>query len=61
MIRYGLVTLNVALFVTLMLNTSPITFDLHVWYADQSLLVVVIVAALAAYGFTTARSGTLAR
>jgi serine/threonine-protein kinase len=60
MIRYGLVTLTVALFVTLVLNTSPITFDLHVWYADQSLL-VVIVAALAAYGFITARSGTLAR
>ena len=61
MIRYGLLTLTVALTVTFVLNTSPITFDLHAWYADQSLYVLAIVAAVATYGFVTARSGTLAR
>jgi len=61
MISYGLVTLIVALYVTFVLNTSPITFNLNAWYADQSLYVLAIVAALAAYGFSTARSGTLAR
>ncbi|UCC29398.1 MAG: serine/threonine protein kinase [Phycisphaerales bacterium] len=61
MIRYGLLTLTVALYVTFVLNTTPITFDFHAWYADQSLYVLAIIAALAAYGFITARSGTLAR
>ncbi len=61
MIRYGLVTLTVAVYVASALNTSPITFDLHAWYADQSLYVLAVVAALAAYGFITARSGSTAR
>jgi hypothetical protein len=61
MIRYGLLTLTVALYVAFVLNTSPITFDLTAWYADQSLYVLAVVTALAAYGFITARSGSLAR
>ena len=56
MTRYGLLTLTVALCVTFVLNTSPITFDLHAWYADQSVYAVAVVAALAACGFLTARS-----
>jgi len=36
-IRYGLVTLAVSVYVALLLNTSPITFDLRTWYADQSM------------------------
>ncbi|UCE58412.1 MAG: serine/threonine protein kinase [Phycisphaerales bacterium] len=60
MIRYGLLTLTVALYVTFVLNTSPITFDFQAWYADQSLYVLTIVTALATYGFITARSGTTA-
>ena len=58
MIRYGLVTLTVALYVNFVLNTSPVTFHLQSWYADQSLYVLAIVTALAAYGFITARSGS---
>ncbi len=61
MIRYGLITLTVALYVAFVLNTSAITFDLTVWYADQSLYVLAIVGALAAYGFITARSVAPAR
>ena len=61
MIRYGLVTLTVALYVTFVLNTSPVTFHLQSWYADQSLYVLAIVTALAAYGFITARSGAITR
>ena len=61
MIRYGLLTLTVALYVTFVLNTSPITFDLTAWYADQSLYVLAMVAGLATYGFSTARSGAIAR
>jgi hypothetical protein len=61
MIRYGLVSLVVATYVAFVLNTSPITFDFRAWYADQSLQVLAILAALAAYGFITARSGSLAR
>ncbi len=61
MTRYGLLTLTVALYVTFVLNTSPITFDLQAWYADQSLYVLAIVTAFAVYGFITARSGSIAR
>ncbi len=61
MIRYGLLTLTVALYVAFVLNTSPITLDFHVWYADLSLSVLAIVVALGAYGFVTARSGAIAR
>jgi len=61
MIRYGLLTLTVALYVTFVLNTSPITLDLQAWYVDQSLYVLAIVTALATYGFVTARSGAIAR
>jgi hypothetical protein len=61
MIRYGLVTLTVALYVAFVLNTSPITFHPQSWYSDQSLQVLAIVTALAAYGFITARSGSITR
>jgi len=61
MTRYGLLTLTVALCVAFVLNTSPITFDLHAWYADQSLYALAVVAALASCGFVTARSGAPAR
>ena len=56
MIRYGLLTLTVAVWVAFVLNTSPITFDLHAWYADESLCTLAIVATLAVGGFLTARS-----
>jgi hypothetical protein len=61
MIHYGLLTVTVALYVTFVLNTSPVTFDPTAWYADQTLYVLAIVAALAAYGFISARSGSIAR
>jgi len=61
MIRYGMLAITVALFVSFVLNTSVITFDFHRWYAGQSLYVIGTIAAIAAYGFITARSRTLAR
>ena len=61
MIRYGLLTLTVALYVAFLLNTSPITFRFQSWYADQSLSVLAIVGVLTAYGFITARLGLVTR
>jgi hypothetical protein len=61
MTRYGLVSLTVAVYVALVLNTTPITLDPHSWYVDQSLYVLALVAALAVYGFIAARSESIAR
>jgi hypothetical protein len=50
MLRFGLVTLVVALFVQSTLNVSPITLDPRVWYADLTLFALAIVAAITTYG-----------
>ena len=59
MIQFGLVTLTVAVYVALMLNTSPITFDLHARYAAESLCVLAIIAGLAVFGSATTRVGSI--
>jgi hypothetical protein len=58
MIRYGLLTLTVAIAVGFVLRNTPITLDLGAWYADQSLYLLAVIAGVATYGFFTARCGT---
>ncbi len=56
-VRFGVLTMLVASFVSLLLTLVPITFDSSVPYASSSRLVVMTVIALAAYGWNTALAG----
>jgi serine/threonine-protein kinase len=56
-VRFGLLTMLVASFVSLMLTLLPIAIDSSVPYASSSRLVVATVIALAAYGWHTALAG----
>src|SRR5580693_4570409 len=55
--RFGFVALAVGLFVTDMLLNVPLTFDFSSWYANSTLLPLLIVAALALWGFYNALAG----
>jgi serine/threonine-protein kinase len=56
-VRFGVLTMLVASFVSLLLTLVPITVDPSVPYASSSRLVVITVIALAAYGWNTALAG----
>jgi protein kinase-like protein/zinc ribbon protein len=56
-VRFGLLTMLVASFVSLLLTLMPIAVDSSVPYAVSSRLIVVTVIALAAYGWHTALAG----
>ena len=56
-VRFGLLTMLVASFVSVLLPQVPITLDSSVPYASSSRLVVATVIALAAYGWHTALAG----
>jgi eukaryotic-like serine/threonine-protein kinase len=56
-VRFGVLTIVVASFVSLLLTLVPMTFDSSVPYASSSRLVAVTVIALAAYGWHTALAG----
>ncbi len=56
-VRFGVLTIVVASFVSLLLTLVPITFDSSVPYASSSRLVAGVVVALAAYGWHTALAG----
>jgi len=61
-LRWGLLPLTMASFVTAVLFDVPATRDLSAWYSANSALLVAIVVALAGWGFYTAiGSGTGAR
>jgi len=55
--RAGFVALAVGLFVTDMLLNVPLTLDFSAWYASTTLLPLLIVAALAVWGFYNALAG----
>jgi serine/threonine-protein kinase len=55
--RFGFVALAVGLFVTDMLLNVPVTLDFSAWYASNTLLPLVIVAALAVWSFYNALAG----
>ena len=56
-VRFGLLTMLVASFVSLLLTLIPIALDSAVPYAQSSWLIVATVIALAAYGWHTALAG----
>ena len=56
-VRFGLLTIVVASFVSLLLTLLPIALDSSVPYASSSRLLVATVIALAAYGWHTALGG----
>ena len=56
-VRFGLLTMLVASFVSVLLTLMPITIDSSVPYASSSRLIVATVIALAAYGWHTALAG----
>jgi predicted Ser/Thr protein kinase len=55
--RFGFVALAVGLFVTDMLLNVPLTLDFSAWYVGSTLLPLLIVAALAIWGFYNALAG----
>ena len=56
-VRFGLVTLAVAVFVTDGLGNTPLTADFSRWYATTTLLVPAIVLALTIWAFYAAMGG----
>jgi hypothetical protein len=56
-VRFGLLTMLVASFVSVPLTLLPIAIDSSVPYASSSRLVVATVIALAVYGWHTALAG----
>ncbi len=56
-VRFGLLTILVASFVSLLLTLMPIAIDSSAPYAVSSRLIVATVIALAAYGWHTALAG----
>ncbi len=54
--RFGMLPVIAAMFIALVLNRVPLTLNLSVWYADQSLLALALAFAIAGYGAATARS-----
>ena len=56
-VRFGLLTMLVAWFVSVLLTLLPIAVDSSVPYASSSRLIVATVIALAAYGWHTALAG----
>ena len=56
-VRFGLLTMLVASFVSMLLTLLPITIDSSTPYASSSRLIVATVIGLAAYGWHTALAG----
>jgi hypothetical protein len=57
LLRFGLLTFCVALFVGILLRNSSMTFDSSVWYSGVTYGVFVIVAAISLYGFRASLGG----
>jgi serine/threonine-protein kinase len=53
-LRFGLLSLAVLQFVSPVLQAAPITLDFSQWYAGRSLFVLLVVVAIALYGFRVA-------
>ena len=54
LLRLGLLTWSAALLVQILLTRLPITLDTHAWYYESSLLTLLLIGGLAAYGCLTA-------
>jgi serine/threonine-protein kinase len=57
MLRFGLVGLMAAYFVGNELSEHALTLDFSTWYAGNSMIVLLIPAAIAVYGFWTSLAG----
>jgi hypothetical protein len=57
--RFGLLPMIVGLMVSVILPNFPMTLDFSAWYSGATLFAVVVVLALTAYAFDTARAGRL--
>ena len=57
MIRFGLLSLVVMIYVIPVLFMAPVTFDLSRWYATIGLLLPLTIVALATYGFWISMAG----
>lgn len=53
-LRYGLVPVAVGSTVLLILLRLPLTYELHAWYVDRTVLAVLFIVAIAGYGFHAA-------
>jgi serine/threonine-protein kinase len=57
LMRFGLVALCAALFVSIMLVHTPVSFDFSTWYARNAMLVLAVLIALVVYGFRVSLGG----
>jgi len=57
LVRFGLLAFVVLLFFEGLLARGPVTLDLDAWNIGASLVMLLVVAALAIYGFTVALAG----
>jgi predicted Ser/Thr protein kinase len=57
LMRFGLLAVAAALFVAIFLNQFPLNTDWSVWYAGDVAFTVILIVALAVYGFRTALAG----
>ncbi len=55
--RFGLVALTVLYFVDQLADGMPIATPLNAWYTQGGLLAVIVIVAVAFYGFYTSRAG----
>ena len=58
--RFGLLSLTIAFFVVQVLNTTPITVDFSVWYAEATFCTSMIVLAITVFGYWAARRQPIA-
>jgi len=57
LMRFGLLSMAVALFISLFLGQFPLTTDWSVWYSGEMAFTVIAVLAFALYGLRTAQAG----
>lgn len=57
LMRFGLLALMFALLYVLVLDSYPITADVHAWYRESSWFALAVVGALTVYGYLTALAG----
>jgi len=57
LMRFGLLTMAVALFISIFAGQFPLTTDWSVWYSGEMAFTAIAVVAFALFGFRTAQAG----
>jgi len=57
LMRFGLLSMAVALFISLFISQFPLTSDWSVWYSGEVAFTVIAVLAFALFGFRTSQAG----